>query len=97
MIGTAPRSPTQETRAVSRIGRRNPASTANTATGRATTMSVAATSSDGPATSSSSLGNTSRPSMTNIEICASHAMASWNRMRLFLWRNSVFPMTSPAR
>lgn len=82
MIGVAQRRPTHDTYAISRTGRRNGASVRNTATERATNMSTAATSTACPATDTRLDGKTSSPISTNIEICISHAMASWKRSRL---------------
>ncbi len=68
---TAPRNPTQEMNSFSRQEKRNGARQQNTAAGRAKTISVSATASAGSACSASRSGHASRPSSTNITICAS--------------------------
>ena len=67
---------------VARVGDRITASTSATASGLARTISPSATTSADPAISSTSEGNTSRPSTRNIVICISHARPSANRPML---------------
>ena len=94
---TAPRNPTQETKAFSRHEKRNGVRHKITASGRAKNISVAATASAGIACSNSRSGEASRPSSTNITICASQVAASRNTMIVLWARVGRLPTIIPAR
>ncbi len=93
---TAPRKPTHDTNSLSRIENRNGSSVRNTAAGRATNIRTSATRSAGNAFSISRLGQASRPSSTNMAICASQVAASRNATRELCARVALFPTRSPA-
>jgi hypothetical protein len=75
-IGTAPRRPTHEMKAISGAAYRKGSKHSATATGRATSVSTAATTSEGPRIGTKALGVTSRPSMRKRTIWLSQAKAS---------------------
>jgi len=97
MIGAAPRNPTQEINATSRHGMRNGSSISTTASGRATRVRNAAMPNPSTAIPGRVDGNTSRPSVRNITICASQAIPSKKRTRLRLctklWLRIAMPAT----
>ncbi len=70
MMGTAPRSPAHDIRACCRHGVRNGSREATTLSGRATMVSTRPMRSAGQTSSPRSCGVTSRPSSTNMPICA---------------------------
>ncbi|CSB77397.1 Uncharacterised protein [Vibrio cholerae] len=77
MIGTAPRSPTQETNHFSRaVKLLNGARPIHTAMGRAKRIIPTANAKPGSAISINSDGVTNKPSTKNMPICASHVMPS---------------------
>ena len=78
VMGTAPLSPTQERKRVSRRLKPKGQVDRATASGRATKVRARATSRPSTATPASRLGKLSMPSMTNSTICPSQAAASWN-------------------
>ena len=75
-IGTAPRRPTHEMKAISGAVYRNGNKHNVTASGRATSMSTAATTSEVPRVGTKAVGVTSRPSMRKRTIWLSQAKAS---------------------
>ena len=81
----------------SRQLKRNGARQRNTATGRATSISASATATAGSALSSSRCGDASRPSSTNITICASQVAASRKVTTELCARVGRLPMMMPAR
>mgnify|MGYP001591271588 CR=1 FL=1 len=82
MIGTAPRSPTQEMKAFSLksnfVGKR----VRKMLIGRARKIKEAATSSPGVMIGGMRDGKTSKPSVKNMVICINHAAPSWKRITL---------------
>lgn len=96
-IGTAPRSPAQDTISLSARVSGVQASAISTLTGRATNARNSATASPLPATGGSCEGKTSRPSVRNITICISQAVPSWKRTIERLWMKCRLPSTMPAR
>ena len=94
--GTAPRRPAQPSTIRSRVSKRSKAVLTNVAIGRATNTSAQARAVALSATSSSRLGNTSRPSATNIAICATQASPSWKTVTVRLAGMRAEPSTSPA-
>jgi hypothetical protein len=81
----------------SRQEKRNGASPRNTAAGRAMNISVAATASPGSVCCGSRSGEASRPSSTNITICASQVSASSTTTTVLWARVGRLPTTRPAR
>jgi len=81
----------------SRQGYLNGARHKNTATGRATSISTSATATAPIRLSARRCGQTSRPSITNITICASHVTASRKTMTELCARVCRLPTTKPAR
>ena len=81
----------------SRQLKRNGARHSNTASGRATSISTSATITAAPTLSSSRCGDTSRPSSTNITICASQVAASRNVTTELCARVGRLPTMMPAR
>ena len=96
MIGTAPRRPTHDTKAISRSGIRNGASIANTTIGRATSARKRPRKSPGPATHTSRDGNASRPSRRNIATWLNHAIASCTRRSPDACGSGPLPSTTAA-
>ena len=80
----------------SRKLKRNGARQSNTAAGRAISISTSATASAGSSRCGSRSGQASRPSSTNMAICASQVAASRN-VTMVLWaRVSRLPTIRPA-
>ena len=76
---------------------RNGARHTSTASGRATSINTKATITEGPTLSSRRCGDASRPSRTNITICASQVAASRNVTTELCARVGRLPMMMPAR
>jgi hypothetical protein len=81
----------------SRQPKRNGARHKNTATGRATSINTSATTTAGATLEPSRIGETRRPSSTNITICASHVAASRNVTTELCARVGRLPTMMPAR
>lgn len=81
----------------SRQLKRNGARHTNTAIGRATSISTNATATAGTMLAPNRLGDTSRPSSTNITICASQVAASRKATTWLCARVGRLPMMMPAR
>ena len=97
MIGTAPRSPSQETASDSRMGNRNNSNSGVTTSGRAINAKIKAISVPLAITrtSSSDSGITKTPSTKNITICARYASDAWKRtMVLRNGKSALFPRVS---
>ena len=98
MIGTAPRSPTQEMKAFSRPWKaRNGSSPTSTDNGRANRIIHNARPRAGRAMGSRSWGVTSSPSTRNMPICASQAMPSSMCRMPWRLRTGRLPITRPHR
>ncbi len=95
-IPTAPRRPTHEMNSFSRKLKRNGARHRNTAAGLAISISAAATARPGRIAPARRCGQASRPSSTNIAICASQVAASRKTTTVLWARVELLPTTRPA-
>ncbi len=95
--GTAPRRPAQPMSACSRRLNRAPTSEITVASGRLTKTTSSASSVPFQATSGSSDGKTSRPSVRNMPSCATQASPSWNAVTVRLAGRLPEPSASPVR
>ncbi len=96
-MGTAPRRPAQEMNACSRQGIGKGSRQSRTETGRATSSRTDPTTSAGMIAEGSSLGSTSRPSMTNRPIWASHPTPSAKERVAARCGSWELPSTRPDR
>ena len=79
-MDTAPRRPTQARNVISRWLKSKGNRQSQTASGRATKMRKRPSTTAGMAIEGKSDGVASSPSITNMMICASQVMPSWNRL-----------------
>ena len=94
---TAPRRPTHDMNSFSRHEKRNGARQMNTASGRATSISVERDRERRRARARGSRsGQASRPSSTNMTICASQVAASRKTTTVLWARVGRLPTTRPA-